>query len=191
MPADPSRLSEAASVGAATLAHDPVQWRCRWRVAKYHPGDYKAGAAPFEVIDREGNLLVYGGASALWECLIGNGTATAGAALTFFNNANAHIGVGDSTTAAAATDTNLVAATNVLRKAMDTGYPTHTDATTAGAQDISFRSVFAGTEANFAWNEWGLFNAATGGRMLNRKVEALGTKASGSTWTFTVTLSLT
>ena len=187
------------------LRHDPVQWNARWSVEKFDEeavraagfdpdnvsGDelVAAGVAPSEVVEREGNLLVYGGASVLWECLIGNGTATAGQPLTFFDAANANIGVGDSTQAAAATDTDLVG-TNKIRKGMDTGYPSHTDGVTAGAEQVTFRATFQGSEANFAWNEWGVFNAATGGRMLNRKVESLGTKASGSVWTLTVTLSL-
>jgi len=37
-----------------------------------------------------------------------------------------------------------------------------------------------------------VFNSATGGtgRMLNRKVESLGTKTSAASWAFTVTLTL-
>ena len=42
---------------------------------------------------------------------------------------------------------------------------------------------------NFAWAEWGVFNAASGGTMMNRKVDANGTKASGQTWQFTVTMT--
>lgn len=142
--------------------------------------------------EREGNLLTYGGASVQWQTLIGNGTTTAGQALTFFNNAQAAIGVGDSTTAAAATQTDLQAATNKLRVAMDSTYPQHTDATTSGAASIIFRSTFSTAQANWAWQEWIVANSATAGtgRALNRKVESLGTKTSSSTWTLTVTLSL-
>lgn len=103
---------------------------------------------------------------------------------TAFNNANAYIGVGDSTTAFAATQTDLQAATNKLRKAMDATYPT------VAANVITFRSTFATGDANFAWNEWGVFNAASGGTMLNRKVESLGTKTSAQTWQFTVQITL-
>lgn len=133
-----------------------------------------------------------GGVSCLWQALIGNGTATAGQTLTFFNNGNAAIGVGDSTTSAAATQTDLQASTNKLRKGMDSTYPQHSDGTTSGSATIVFRSTFGSSEANFAWQEWGVFNSATAGvgRMLNRKVESLGTKASGSTWTFSVSLTL-
>lgn len=166
--------------------HDVIQWRAHWKLEKYDTpnGEDIAELEPYEVIDREGNLLVIGGASALWQRLIGT-------AITAFDNTNAHIGVGDSTTAAADNQTDLVAATNKLRKAMDATYPTHTDSTTAaGAKTITYRSTFGTADANFAWQEWAVFNASTAGRMLNRKVESLGTKTSSATWVFTCTLSL-
>lgn len=193
--------------------HDSVEWRCHWRIDKYDVTDLERvdpaflaqmsaeqqlaglvakGLKPYEVLEREGNLLMYGGVSCLWQTLIGNGTTTAGQSLTYFNNAQAAIGVGDSTTAAAATQTNVQAATNKLRKAMDATYPSHTDGTTSGAATITFRSTFASADANFAWQEWGVFNSATDatGRMLNRKVESNGTKASGASWQFSVSLSI-
>lgn len=111
--------------------------------------------------------------------------ATVGAGVTAFNNANAHIGVGDSTTAHAVGQTDLQAATNKLRKAMDATYP-------SGATNVlTFRSTFGTADANFAWQEWGVFNASSGGTMLNRKVESLGTKTNTQTWQFTVTLTFT
>jgi hypothetical protein len=186
---DPSRLGEGANVGAALGMHDAVRWRCRTKVQKFH-GDSTDLADLFDTVEIDGNLLMYGGASCQWQTLIGNGTGTGGQTLTFFNNANAHIGVGDSNTAEAATHTDLQAASNKLRKAMDATYPLHTDATTSGAASIVFRATFATTDANWVWNEWGVFNGSSGGRMLNRKVTALGTKTSAATWQLTVTLSL-
>ena len=109
--------------------------------------------------------------------------ATIGAGPTFFNNANTYIGVGDSTTAFATSQTDLQAATNKLRKAMDATYPS------GGSNVITFRSTFATTDANYAWQEWGIFNASSAGTMLSRKVESLGTKTSAQTWQFTVTLT--
>lgn len=108
-----------------------------------------------------------------------------GAAVTAFNNANAHIGVGDSTTAFAAGQTDLQAASNKTRKAMDATYPS------GGSNVITLRSTFGTSDANFAWNEWATFNASSGGTMLNRKVESLGTKTNTQTWQFTVTLTFT
>lgn len=146
---------------------------------------------PYEIVEGF-NLLMYGGASCLWQCLIGNGTGTAGQALTFFNNGNAAIGVGDSSTAAAATQTDLQAASNKLRKGMVATYPQHTDGVVVGAASIVFQSSFGSAEGNYVWAEWGLFNSPTAatGRMLDRVVQANGTKSSGSTWTATATLSL-
>jgi hypothetical protein len=188
-------------------SHDNQFWHCHTVLDKYEGEiDYALpkfnGKAvrpdgliveAFDSIEVEGNLLVIGGASVQWQTLIGNGTGTAGQALTFYNNANAAIGVGDSNTAAADTQTNLSAATNKLRKAMDATYPLHTDSTgTAGSKSITLRSTFGTSDANWVWNEWGVFNSATDGtgRMLNRKVESLGTKTSSATWVLTITLSL-
>ena len=111
--------------------------------------------------------------------------ATIGAAVTPFNNANSYIGVGDSTTAFAVGQTDLQGTTNRTRKAMDATYPS------GATNSIQFRSTFSTTDANYAWNEWGVFNNATtgSGTMLNRKVESLGTKTNTQTWQFTVTLT--
>jgi hypothetical protein len=172
----------SAIITPGSTEHSAV-WKARINLKKYDDaGNF------VEEIDREDNLLMYGGASALWESLLGNGTSTSGQALTFFNNTNAYIGVGDSTTAAAATQTDLQASTNKLRKVMNATYPQHTDATTSGAASCVFQATFGSTDANFAWNEWGIFNGSSGGRMLSRKQESLGTKSSG-TWVFTATLT--
>lgn len=104
---------------------------------------------------------------------------------TFFTNANAHIGVGDSTTAFSASHTDLQAASNKLRKAMEATYPQRS------SNVLTFRSLFGTSDANFAWQEWAVFNASSSGVMLNRKVESLGTKTSAQSWQFTVQLTVT
>ena len=64
------------------VTHDGVMWRCHTMVEKYE-GDptqeeRELGLVqPFEIVEREGNLLVIGGASVQWQTLIGNGTGTA------------------------------------------------------------------------------------------------------------------
>ena len=108
-----------------------------------------------------------------------------GEAITEFDNANAHIGVGDSATAFAAAQTDLQAGVNKFRQAMDATYPQR------AGNVLTFRSTFGTGDANFAWEEWAVFNAAAAGTMLNRKVEALGTKANTQSWQFTVTLTVT
>jgi hypothetical protein len=107
-----------------------------------------------------------------------------GEAITEFNNANARIGVGDSNTAFAAAQTDLQAAVNKARKAMDATYPQR------AVNVLTFRSTFATGEANFTWREWGVFNDPAAGTMLNRKVEDLGAKVNTQTWQFTVTLTV-
>ena len=99
-----------------------------------------------------------------------------------FNNANAYLGVGNGTRAFAATQTNLQGA-EIFRKPMDAGYPT------VAAPTVTFKSTFAPSEANFAWSEWGIFNAATGGVMLNRVVESNGTKQGNQTWVLEVDIT--
>lgn len=149
-------------------------------------------AQPFEVVHGTPQALTNGGVSLLWQYSQGNGTTTADQTLTYLTNARAALGVGDSTTAFAATQNDLVAATNKLRKAMDATYPLHTDGTTTAAQTITFQSTFATGDANWVWNEWVIANSATAatGRILNRKVEGLGTKVSTATWTLQVTVTI-
>lgn len=110
--------------------------------------------------------------------------ATQTGSATAFNNANSYLGVGDSTTAFAASQTDLQAATNKLRKAMEATYPT------LATNVLTFRSLFATTDANFAWAEWAVFNAASAGTMMCRKVEALGTKTSAQSWQLTATITI-
>ena len=103
---------------------------------------------------------------------------------TFFNNANAHLGAGDSDTAFAAAQTNLQAVTNKLRKGMEATYPQRI------GNVLTFRSLFGTAEANWDWEEWGVFNHATAGEMLSRKAETLGTKASTQSWQLTVDIEV-
>ena len=110
--------------------------------------------------------------------------ALIGEAFTSFANANARIGVGDSSIVFGASQTDLQASTNKLRKAMEAAYPTR------ASNALTFRSIFSTSEANFAWNEWGVFNTASAGTMLNRIVASLGTKTSAQSWQFTVTVTV-
>jgi hypothetical protein len=164
--------------------HEGAKWNVEWRVDKYE-GDFSseqdildAGIEAYETISGHGNMLVTNGQNLVLDALIG-------VAITAFTNANARIGVGDSTTAAAAGQTDLQAATNKVRVAMDATYPNRT------SQQLNFKSTFGSAVGNFAWQEWGIFNAASGATsMLNRKVESLGTKSAGVSWVFTVVVTI-
>ena len=118
--------------------------------------------------------LTTAGLNFLSQAAIGQGTV--------FNNINARLGVGNGTTAFAVGQTDLQGSSK-FRKAMDSGYPS------IAAPVVTFKSTFAQSEANFPWNEWGIFNAATGGVMLNRVVESNGTKQSNQTWVLEVTVT--
>lgn len=153
------------------MTQDDIRWRCRWKVEKYD------GRRLAEVVEGDGNLLMTAGATALW-------TALTGGAGTAFSNANATIGVGDASAAEVVSQTDLQAAFNKQRKSMDASYPT------ISGNQITFRATFLGGDANFTWAEWGIFNAGSGGTMLNRKVAAIGSKSSGAVWVFTITITL-
>jgi hypothetical protein len=159
---------------------DSGKMKTVWTIRKYASDeDYEAGKLmePASVIN--GNLLLNEGITEALK-LIGGLTADA------FSNANAYIGVGDSNTAASASQTGLQAATNKTYKAMETSYPTVVN------QTITFRSVFGSSDANYSWQEFTVINASTdaGGENLNRKVSDQGTKASGQTWTVDVAITL-
>lgn len=110
--------------------------------------------------------------------------AIVGGSYTAYNNANSYIGMGDSSTAFSAAQTDLQASSNKFRKGMDATFPTQV------ANVLTFQSTFGLADANFAWNEFGIFNASSGGTMMNRVVQANGTKASSETKQVTITVTL-
>lgn len=85
---------------------------------------------------------------------------------TAYNNANSYIGVGDSSSATTAGMTDLQAATNKLRVAMDATFPSRS------GQVSTWKSTFGTSQANWQWNEVALFNHASTGTMLARGVVA-------------------
>lgn len=148
------------------------------RVTKGVTSEYLRGfGLEPEIVFVPGNLFLNEGIQELWDLAIAAGGTTA------YNNANAEIGVGDSATAEVATQTDLQAASNKLFKAMVATYPQRTN------QTVDFRSDFLTAEANYAWAEWGVRNGVTRNKNLNRKVQALGTKTTG-TWTITASLTI-
>jgi len=155
----------------------------KWIIRRYNSyQDYLDGKLPDKIIDATGkelpgesvfyhNVLLSEGITEMLNLLTGLGTPTA------FSNASAYLGVGESTTAADATQTGLLG-TTVTYKPMETGYPTISGGT------VTWRSVFDGVSANNAWQEFTVANGSDNTAVnLNRKVDDQGTKASGQTWT--------
>lgn len=104
---------------------------------------------------------------------------------TFFSSGvNAYQGAGDSTTAFSIAQTDLQAASNKTRKV----------ATVSRASGVlTFVSTFGTSDANYDWNEIGIFNASSGGTMLARAVQSpsLGTKVNTQVWVLTSTVTFT
>lgn len=171
------------------MIEEKLFYKTRWIVRRYADDAAFAAGLASEAVDAdgnvlpaesiiEGNLLLNEGIALLEDLLIGAGG-------TAYNNASAYLGVGDSTTAESASQTGLQAATNKTYKAQQATYPQRS------AQTITWRSVFAGSDANYAWQEFTIVNASTDtGTNLNRKVSAQGTKAAGQTWTLDMTLTI-
>jgi len=145
---------------------------------------------PEECVEINGNLLLNAGIQRMEDNLIAVPAATA-----VFDNTHSRIGVGDSNTAEAATQTDLQAvagATHRQFKLQVATYPQRPGSN--GNQSVDWRSDFLTGEANFAWQEWGVDNGTANATtvaapMLNRKVQSLGTKTTG-TWTMTGTLTI-
>jgi hypothetical protein len=144
------------------VEHEIARWRCRYRLSKYREdiGPYRGREdefhrlfRPCEVREGEGNCLLNTGIDEMWDLIAGDSA-------NHFDNSGARIGVGDSSTAADASQTDLQAASNKTYKAMESGYPTTSS------------------------------QKATFGKCLNRKVESLGTKSGGTwTLEVSITLS--
>jgi len=166
-----------------------ANWKATARLLKYHEditpfakegreADFHEMFTPYDVIPMEGNCLLNTGIDKMWDLI----TGVVSGASHIYDNAAATIGVGDSATAANATQTDLQAASNKTYKAMESGFPTST------TQKVTFKSSFGTGDANYVWNEW-VVKQATSTVCLNRKVESLGTKSTG-TWTLEVDITL-
>ncbi len=123
------------------------------------------------------NVALNEGLCELIDMICGLGTPTK------WDNANARLGVGNSNTAAQATDTSLLGASKTF-KVMDATYPQRSN------QTAEWRATFGSAEANYAWEEYTVVNAADdAGKNLNRKVESKGSKSSGETWTLSLKIT--
>ena len=157
------------------LVQPPVErgiWHADWKVEKYHDG--VVDGTPDEVLEVEGNLLVNAGIVVMLNLLARN-TGTA-----FTTGANAHVAAGSNAAAAAAGDTDLGTILGVREVAT----------AVVSAQTVTFQATFAAGQATGVWEEVGVFNALAGVTMLNHLVSSLGTKAAGSAWVLTLTITI-
>jgi hypothetical protein len=150
---------------------DCIRHQTHWKITRYADEEAFRKGKHYSISEFDGNCLLNEGIAEMHLLMFSTGG-------TAWSNANAYLGVGDSATAEAASQTGLQASTNKLWKAMEATYPTY------ASQVTTWRSVFGSSDANFAWNEFTVVNASTDtGDNLLRKVSAQGTKASGQVWT--------
>jgi len=152
---------------------DALERHSHWRIEKYREQDQ---ANPFEVVEWDGNLGLDAGIDEAWDLICSTGSPSA------YSNANAHLFVGTSTTAASSTQTGIQA--GGVAKGMLAGYPT------TSSQQAVFKSSFAGGEANQAWQEFVIDNSSSEDKALVRKVSDQGTKTSGQVWTLQLTITM-
>lgn len=191
--------NEQASVGAFAPVEEKGKWKTRWTIKKFL-GDYPgmasdeieaAGVEPFEVLEIDGNCLLNDGInSIIWPAVVGSLAAP-------LNGTDGCMGVGDSSTAAAASQTGLQANSNHLWVLL-TATPT-----VGSSQQLVASATFSSAQANWVWNEICVGVTSTPSSLpansqtppatahvLNRLVQNLGTKASGTTWTGQLTITL-
>lgn len=171
------------------MQNDRLNWQVHATVEKYDRAtleaaglldapieEIRAALQPDDTVEAAGNALLNEGINRLLNLLIGGGG-------TAYSNANAQIGVGNSTAAVNASQSDLQGGANTAWASMDSGFPS------IAAQTVTFKSTFADGVANFAWNEWSIRNGAGANENLNRKVVSLGTKAGG-VWSLTVSITV-
>ena len=175
---------------------EKLGWKLHWRLDKFRdPSDeistlLQHGAPMTEILKRfadsylgktewDGNVGLNEGLAELIDLGFGLGSPTA------FDTTNGYLGVGDSSTGENASQTGLQAPTNKLYKIFDDTYPSRT------GQTVEARATFGTDEANFAWEEYTIANGSSDSAVnLNRKTASKGTKASGETWTLSVSVTL-
>jgi len=179
-----------ASVMNVKKLLDGFKESAEWAITKYaNDADKLAGKIYSEaeammhfgtpqVVPIHGNELTNAGINLFLSALCVSGQ-------TLFSAANAYLCVGDSTTAFAASQTDLQAATNKVRVAITSGFPTY-----GTSQKATWKASFGSAVANWAWQEFAVANASTGGTILNRKVSVQGTKVAGQTWDLTLEVTL-
>lgn len=148
------------------------------------------------VIDETPNLVTTIGLGRLTNFLIGT------ASLVGFTSTTTRIGVGDSSTAATAADTDLGASAGSTHRWFQVVDSAPTRTTTTVTNDtISCVATFASADGNFAWAEWcnnlgtatvassNAVDASAGACFFNHKIASLGTKVSGAAWTLTTKIT--
>lgn len=151
---------------------------------------------PYDTVIEEGNLLTRQGLKRLIDRLVGTSSNQA------LDSTHLRIGVGDTNTAAQATDTDLGASAGSTHRQFQLADSAATVGSGASSGVMTVVATFGTGVANFAWAEWGIDGGTANGTtvtaegnttpgLINHKIASLGTKTSSASWVFTVTITIT
>lgn len=193
---------------------DSIKWNAHARVDKFTIDQVRACQAalgldrepisyelfgfctPDDHIESLGNLLTRQGKKRIMDRLLST-ASNAGLSSTV-----GRIGVGNSNTAAADTQTDLQASAGSANRQFELVDSAPAVGSGASSGVGTFVATFETGDANFAWEEWGIDGGTADGTtvtadtnttpgLINRKVTSLGTKTSAASWVFTVTITIT
>jgi hypothetical protein len=205
---DHAHGNDFIGVGAEIPLWDPSRAHTVWTINRYDAdatlwASKRIGGLSPELEDFEafhiqpyntsivvGNLITNAGWTRLMNLLTAQGGTQA------LSSTATRIGVGNSNTAEAYTDTDLGAAAGSANR----WFQPVSGSGSLGTRTLSFSAAFGTADGNFAWNEFGI-DVGTPSVSAGNTVNALlfnhkagiaqGTKASGQTWTATATITFT
>ncbi len=205
---DNARGMDSLSVGAQVPFGDLCRAYTVWDVRRYDEtatefaqhvtgiynptdADFEAlSIRPYSVSQVVGNLITNAGWTRLMNLLTATGSTQA------LSSTAVRIGVGNSNTAEAYTDTDLGASAGSSNR----WFQPVSGAGSLGTRTLAFSASFGTSDGNFAWNEFGLdvgtptvsAGNTVAALLFNHKAGiAQGTKAAGQTWTATATITFT
>lgn len=189
---------DAIGLGAALSIDEGGQLRGIWMCEKFNvpvdrnvPGqleefwrEVRSGRLKPEEILRTCNVLLETGILAMWDLV-------KGASALHFNATDTKIGIGEDTTAAVASQTDLLGSSKTYI-AMDSGWPkTRTDDGALGYGVFQTKATFGTGDANNVWGEAVVKNTnGSSNKCLCRAATGWGTKTSAATWVVTHTITL-
>lgn len=168
------------------IVHLPVEFK----ITRYASDeDFKANK-PYSVtrdgsVNFDRGLVLNAGGNLIWNLVAGREGTT-------YSSTNARLVVGSDTTAAAATQTNVITAlTPVTGVAQDAGWPVFSGGSGVTDRQIQYKSSFGSTAGNGAWQEFSVLNDVSTPTAMDRFVSNQGTKVLGQTWVLEITITLT
>ena len=181
------------------MSADGLQFNTDWRLVKFEDKNDKlakkirAGEITVdEVVDSSfeesfihGNAATTAGIKFLTYYLCGLGGAPSSTNL--FDNGHAYLVTGKGSGAAAQTDSYATFDTPSAM-ASDGSFPTLSG---ASPWVLTWESTWGGSDANQAWNEFGVGNTSAAAVLFNRVVASKGTKSSGETWVLQLAITFT